>query len=161
MTDPADAVRLRRMRVFFLVIREGRFSEGLVPDSVPRLQAPRGYWGGGRHVVNTCDFTGIHTADDALPLSPVRELCHDLLESAATIGLLAQVAGTEADPAVYPGSQLPSQLRLITAAARQVAAICAQVLDQCNPPAPVLMSPCDASMTTLPQAARHQGGPSR
>lgn len=113
-------------------------------------------------MVNTCDFTGIHAADDALPLSPVRELCHDLLESAATIGLLAQVAGKEADRAAYPGSQLPSQLQLITAAASQVAAICAQVLDQCNPPAaPVLTSPCDPSMTTSPRAARHQGGPSR
>jgi hypothetical protein len=113
-------------------------------------------------VADVCNSTGSHAADDALLLSPVRELCHDLLESAATIRLLAHAAGAEADPAVYPGSQLPSQLRLITTAASQVAAICAQVLDQCNPPAaPVLMLPCDPNMTTSPQAARHQGGPSR
>jgi len=86
---------------------------------------------------------GSHAVDDVLPFSPVRELCHDLLESAATIGLLAHAAGAEAGPAVAPGAQLPSQLRLIT-----VAAICAQVLDQCNPAAPVIMPLCNLSMTT-------------
>jgi hypothetical protein len=70
--------------------------------------------------------------DDALPI-PVRELCHDLLESAATIGLLAQAADVEAGPAVAPESQLQGQLRLITAAANQIATICAQVLDQLSP----------------------------
>ena len=75
---------------------------------------------------------GRHTADDALPIA-VRELCHDLLESAATIGLLAQAANLEAGPAVAPESQLQGQLRLITAAANQIATICAQVLDQLSP----------------------------
>jgi hypothetical protein len=105
---------------------------------------------------------GSHAVDDVLPFSPVRELCHDLLESAATIGLLAHAAGAEAGPAVAPGAQLPSQLRLITVAASQIVAICAQVLDQCNPAAaPVIMPLCDLSMTTSRQAARHKGGPSR
>lgn len=72
---------------------------------------------------------GRHAADDALPIA-ARELCHDLLESAATIGLLAQVAGLEAGPAVAPESQLQGQLRIITAAADQITTICAQALDQ-------------------------------
>ena len=74
-----------------------------------------------------------HAADDALSI-PVRELCHDLLESAATIGLLAQAADVEAGPAVAPESQLQGQLRLITAAANQITTICAQVLDQLTCP---------------------------
>jgi hypothetical protein len=77
---------------------------------------------------------GCHKADEALPTS-VRELCHDLLESAATIGVLAQVAGVEAGPAVAADSQLPNQLHLITAAASQITAICADVLDEFNPAA--------------------------
>jgi hypothetical protein len=70
-----------------------------------------------------------HAADDALPIA-ARELCHDLLESAATIGLLAQAASLEAGPAVAPESQLQGQLRIITAAADQITTICAQALDQ-------------------------------
>lgn len=85
-------------------------------------------------MADTHNAAGCHAADDALPIR-IRELCHDLLESAATIGLLAQAAGVEIGPAIAPDSQLPSQLRLITAAAGQIAAICAQVLDPCNPPA--------------------------
>jgi hypothetical protein len=73
--------------------------------------------------------SGRHVADDALPIA-ARELCHDLLESAATIGLLAQAAGLEAGPAVAPESQLQGQLRIITAAADQITTICAQALDQ-------------------------------
>ena len=87
---------------------------------------------------------GSYPVNDALSLLPVRELCHDLLESAATIGLLAQAADVEAGPAVAPDSQLPGQLRLITAAAGQIAAICTQVLDQCGPSGtPVLMPLAD------------------
>jgi hypothetical protein len=75
---------------------------------------------------------------------PVRELCHDLLESAATIGLLAQVANMEAGPAVTPESQLQGQLRLISAAANQITTICAQVLDQLDlSAAPVIEPLCD------------------
>ena len=73
--------------------------------------------------------SGRHAADDALPIA-ARELCHDLLESAATIGLLAQAADLEAGPAVAPESQLQGRLRIITAAAEQIATICAQALDQ-------------------------------
>jgi hypothetical protein len=80
-------------------------------------------------VADTGNPARCHADDDARPI-PVRELCHDLLESAATIGLLAQAADAEASPAVSPESQLQSQLRLITAAANQITTICAQVLDQ-------------------------------
>ena len=79
--------------------------------------------------------TGGAGADDAIPLSGVRELCHDLLESAAAIGLLVRVAAAEADPAVAAGSQLSGQLELIATAASQVLTICTDVLDLCPPPA--------------------------
>jgi hypothetical protein len=112
-------------------------------------------------VADTGNPEGYHAADDALPI-PVRELCHDLLESAATIGLLAQVAGAEAAPAVAPDSQLPGQLRRITTAASQVTAICAQVLDEFNPSAaPVLEPQCNPGVNNSPRAARPEGGPSR
>jgi hypothetical protein len=113
-------------------------------------------------VADICSSTGCHAVDDPLLLSPVRELCHDLLDSAATISVLVQAAGTEAGAAVAPESQLPDQLRRITAAASKITAICAQVLDQCAPPAAhVFMPLCDPSTTTLPQAPRHEGGLSR
>jgi hypothetical protein len=115
---------------------------------------------GGR-VPDTGDPASYHAADDAFPI-PVRELCHDLLESAATIGLLAQVAGAEAALAVAPDSQLPGQLRRITTAASQVTAICAHVLDEFNPSAaPVLEPQCDPGVNNSPWAARHEGGSSR
>lgn len=112
-------------------------------------------------MTDTGNPASYHAADDAFPI-PVRELCHDLLESAATIGLLAQAAGAEATPTVAPDSQLPRQLRRITTAASQVAAICAQVLDEFDPSAaPVLEPQCDPGVTNSPRAARHEGGPSR
>jgi hypothetical protein len=112
-------------------------------------------------VADTGNPASYHAADDAFPI-PVRELCHDLLESAATIGLLAQVAGAEAATAVAPGSQLPGQLRLITTAASQVTAICAQVLDEFNPSAaPVLEPQCALDVNNSPRAARYEEGPSR
>jgi hypothetical protein len=94
-------------------------------------------------VADTGDLANCHPDDDAISM-PVRELCHDLLESAATIGLLAQAAGVEAGPAVAPESQLQGQLRLITAAANQITTICAQVLDQLDlSAAPVIEPLCD------------------
>lgn len=102
---------------------------------------------------------GCRAVDDALPLS-VRELCHDLLESAATIRLLAQAAGAEAGPAVSPGSQLFCQLQLISATAGQIAEICADVLDECTSPADVLEQLYDPSANYPPRAARHEGGSS-
>lgn len=100
-------------------------------------------------------------AGDAFPIT-VRELCHDLLESAATIGLLAQVAGAAAAPAVAPDSQLPGQLRRITTAASQVTAICAQVLDEFNPSAaPVLEPQCHPDVNNSPWVARYEEGSSR
>ena len=99
--------------------------------------------------------------DDALPI-PVRELCHDLLESAATIGLLAQAAGMEAGPVVAHESQLQGQLRIITVAANQIATICAQVLDELNLSAALVTEPqCESGVSNSPRAARHEGGPSR
>jgi hypothetical protein len=112
-------------------------------------------------VADTGNPERYHADDDALPI-PVRELCHDLLESAATIGLLAQVAGVEAGPAVASGSRLHGQLRLITAAANQITTICAQVLDQLNlSAAPVIEPLCDPSVNNSPRAAQHEGGPPR
>ena len=98
-------------------------------------------------------------ADDPLSI-PVRELCHDLLESAATIGLLAHAADVEAGPTV--ASELQGQLQLIIAAASQITTICAQVLDQLNlSAAPVIEPLCNPSVNNSLQAARHEGGPSR
>ena len=112
-------------------------------------------------MADTGNPASYHAADGAFPI-PVRELCHDLLESAATIGLLAQVAGAEAAPAVAPDSQLPGQLRRITTAASQVTALCAQVLDEFNPSvAPVLEPQCDPDVNNSPWAARYEGGPAR
>lgn len=62
--------------------------------------------------------------------APAREFCHDLLQGAATIGLLARAADVEADPSVPPESQLRRSLREMSAAAGQIAAICEQVLRQ-------------------------------
>ena len=106
--------------------------------------------------INSACGTGV---DDAIQVSGVRELCHDLLESAAAIGLLAQAAAAEADPAVAAGSQLSGQLRLIAAAAGQVVATCTNVLDQCTPPAAhVHTSPRGPGMLTSPRMTRHEGG---
>ena len=111
-------------------------------------------------MADTGDPARCHADDDALSI-PVRELCHDLLESAATIGLLAQAADMEAGPAVTPESQLQGQLRRINAAASQITTICAQVLDQLDrPAAPVIEPPCDSSVNNS-RAARYGGGPSR
>jgi hypothetical protein len=89
-------------------------------------------------------------------------LCHDLLESAATIGLLAHAADAEASPAVSPESQLQGQLRLIIAAASQITTICAQVLDQLSlSAAPVIEPLREPGVSDSPRAARHEGGSSR
>jgi hypothetical protein len=112
-------------------------------------------------VADAGNLLGRHAADDALPRA-ARELCHDLLESAATIGLLARAADMEAGPAVAPESQLQGQLRIITAAANQIATICAQVLDELNLSAALVIEPlCESGVSNSPQAARHEGGPSR
>jgi two-component system, OmpR family, sensor kinase len=56
----------------------------------------------------------------------LRELCHDLMEPAASIKLLARALGASAgpDPAVQ------HRLRLIAAEASRIADICGQVLDR-------------------------------
>ena len=58
--------------------------------------------------------------------SSLRELCHDLMEPAATIRLLARAADTES--AAKP--QLRNCLRLMAAEARQITVICEHVLHQ-------------------------------
>lgn len=106
-------------------------------------------------MADTGDPARCYADDDALSI-PVRELCHDLLESAATIGLLAQAADMEAGLAVTPESQLQGQLRRITAAASQITTICAQVLDQLDlPAAPVIEPLCDSSVNNS-RAARYE-----
>lgn len=116
--------------------------------------------GRGAKVADTGDPARCHADDDALSI-PVRELCHDLLESAATIGLLAQAADMEAGPAVTPESQLQGQLRLITAAADQITTICVQVLDQLGPFRCSVIEPlCEPGVNNSTRAARHEGGPS-
>ena len=105
-------------------------------------------------MADTGDPARCHADDDALSI-PVRELCHDLLESAATIGLLAQAADQGHEDLTR------GQLRLITAAASQITTICAQVLDQLDLPAvPVFEPLCDSSVNNS-RAARYEGGPSR
>ena len=111
-------------------------------------------------MAGTDDPARCHAVDDGVSI-PVRELCHDLLESAATIGLLAHAADVEAGPAGAPESQLQGQLRLSIAAASQITTICAQVLDQLNlSAAPVIEPLCDPSVNNSPRPARHEGGPS-
>jgi signal transduction histidine kinase len=61
--------------------------------------------------------------------SPLRELCHDLIEPTATIKWLVRAAEAE------PGEQLRDRLAAIAAAAGQIAAICEDILDppRCRP----------------------------
>jgi hypothetical protein len=151
------------MRVFFLMICVENFSKGLRsfgPSLCRDCKRSRRRKVGGQ-VADRGNPASYDAAGDAFPI-PVRELCHDLLDSAATIGLLAQVADAEAAPAVAPDSQLPGQLRRITTAASQVTAICAQVLDEFNPSAaPVLEPQCDPDVNNSPWTARYEGGPAR
>lgn len=59
--------------------------------------------------------------------SSLRELCHDLIEPAATIRWLVRAAETEAEA----GDELRDRLAAIAAAAGQIAVICDDIL---NPP---------------------------
>lgn len=59
-----------------------------------------------------------------------RELCHDLIDSAAAIKVLAHVAGVEAGADPAAGSWLRGHLNGISAAAGQIAEICERVLGQ-------------------------------
>ena len=111
-------------------------------------------------MADTSNPAHCHTDNDVLPM-PVRELCHDLLESTATIGLLAQAAEVEAGPVIAPESQLQDQLRLITAAADQITTICVQVLDQLGPFRYSAIEPlCEPGVNNSTRAVRHEGGPS-
>lgn len=61
--------------------------------------------------------------------SPLRELCHDLIEPTSTIIWLVRAAGAES------GEELRDRLEAIAAAAGQIAAICDDILDppRCRP----------------------------
>ena len=61
----------------------------------------------------------------------VRELCHDLIESAAAIRMFVRLADTEATEAdLVAGRQSRSRLRGIATAAGQIVEICQAVLEQ-------------------------------
>lgn len=65
----------------------------------------------------------------------VRELCHDLVESAAAIRIFVRLADTEATEAgLVAGCQLRSRLRGIATAAGQIVGICQGVLEQRGEP---------------------------
>jgi len=59
--------------------------------------------------------------------SPLRELCHDLIEPTATIRWLVRAAGTES------GQDLRNRLGAIAVAAAQIAAMCDDILDRPPP----------------------------
>jgi hypothetical protein len=59
-----------------------------------------------------------------------RELCHDLIDSAAAIKVLAHVADAEAGADPAAGSLLRNHLNGISAAAGQIAEVCERVLKQ-------------------------------
>ena len=60
-----------------------------------------------------------------------RELCHDLIESAAAIAIFVRLADTEATKAgLVTGCQTRSRLRGIATAAEQIVGICQGVLEQ-------------------------------
>ncbi|HLH84941.1 MAG TPA: hypothetical protein VKV38_16925 [Trebonia sp.] len=72
---------------------------------------------------------------DRSPDMLVRELCHDLIESAAAIGIFVRLADTEATGAgLAAGCQLRSRLEGIAAAAGQIVEICQRVLEQGGEP---------------------------
>ena len=79
----------------------------------------------------TVGFPG--NAADGTGGSLARELCHDLIESAAAIKVLARVADSEAGADPAAGSLLRSHLDGISAAAGQIAEVCERVLRQGGP----------------------------
>lgn len=71
-------------------------------------------------------FAGLSINEDvslAASNSPLRELCHDLIEPAATIRWLVRAAASESGP------DLQNRLGAIAVAAAQIAVICENVLD--------------------------------
>jgi signal transduction histidine kinase len=81
----------------------------------------------------------------------VRELCHDLIDPAATIALLARLVSDDAgaDPSVQ------QRLRVIAAQAARIADICGQVL---NLPGPLERTRLDALATEAADSARLRHG---
>ena len=73
------------------------------------------------------DFADLSAARDISSAevgSSLRELCHDLIEPAATIRWLVRAAGAES------GQDLRNRLAAIAVAAGQIAAICEHILDR-------------------------------
>jgi signal transduction histidine kinase len=77
------------------------------------------------------DLSGATAVPSAAAGSPLRELCHDLIEPTATIRWLVRAAGTES------GQDLRNRLGAIAVAAAQIAAICDDILDRPPPRAGV------------------------
>jgi signal transduction histidine kinase len=73
------------------------------------------------------DSSGATAIPSAAAGSPLRELCHDLIEPTATIRWLVRDAGAES------GQDLRNRLGAIAVAAGQIAAICDNVLDRPPP----------------------------
>jgi signal transduction histidine kinase len=75
------------------------------------------------HADNMADLSAVR--DISLPTAglSLRELCHDIIEPAATIRWLARAADAE------PAQDQQGRLRTIAAAAGQIAAICEHILD--------------------------------
>jgi signal transduction histidine kinase len=77
------------------------------------------------NLADLSDANGISGVNGAFWTSvglPLRELCHDLIEPAATIRWLVGAAGAESS------QDLPNRLGAIAVAAGQIAAICEQIL---------------------------------
>jgi signal transduction histidine kinase len=77
------------------------------------------------YLADLSDANGLSGASGAFCTTvslPLRELCHDLIEPAATIRWLVRAASAGS------AQDLPNRLRAIAVAAGQIAAICEQVL---------------------------------
>jgi len=72
---------------------------------------------------NLADLSAVREVSPPTAGSSLRELCHDIIEPAATIRWLAHAADAE------PAQDQQNRLRTIAAAAGQIATICEHILD--------------------------------
>jgi signal transduction histidine kinase len=106
-------------------------------DAEPASFAARGYLGGERGKVeriqwqylsipadNLANVSAAGDVSSAAVGSSLPELCHDIIEPAATIRWLVRAASGE------PGQDQQNKLRAIDIAAGQIAAICEHILDR-------------------------------
>lgn len=75
------------------------------------------------HADNLAGLSAVRDVSQPAAGLSLRELCHDIIEPAATIRWLARAADAE------PGQDQQGRLRTIAAAAGQIAAICEHILD--------------------------------